>query len=56
MCRNVPQKAMGLWKEGKTVPHPVSHCNNIISNISINTSLVSSMHRVDKFYRRNARL
>lgn len=29
------RKALGLWKEGKVVLNPVSHVNNIISNISM---------------------
>jgi hypothetical protein len=29
------RKALGLWKEGKTVMNPVSHVNNVLSNLSM---------------------
>ena len=29
------RKAMSMWKEGKTVLNPVSHANNVLSNLSM---------------------
>jgi hypothetical protein len=29
------RKALGLWKEGKTVLNPVSHVNNVVSNLTM---------------------
>lgn len=31
----VYRKAMSMWKEGKTVLNPVSHANNVLSNLSM---------------------
>lgn len=43
------RKAMGLWKEGKTVLNPVSHVNNIVSNLSMAHFGGVSYHRADKY-------
>lgn len=29
------RKALGMWKEGKTVLNPVSHVNNVVSNLTM---------------------
>jgi len=29
------RKALGMWKEGKTVLNPVSHMNNVVSNLTM---------------------
>jgi hypothetical protein len=31
----VYRKALGMWKEGKTVLNPVSHVNNVVSNLTM---------------------
>lgn len=43
------RKALGLWKEGKTALNPVSHVNNIISNLTMAHFAGVSYHRADKY-------
>jgi hypothetical protein len=43
------RKAMGLWKEGKTALNPVSHMNNIVSNLTMAHFAGVSYHRADKY-------
>ena len=43
------RKALGIWKEGKTVLNPVSHVNNIVSNISMAHFAGVSYGRPDKY-------
>lgn len=43
------KKAMSIWKEGKTVLNPVSHVNNVVSNITMAHLAGVSYHRVDKY-------
>ncbi len=43
------RKAMGLWKESKTVLNPVAHANNVISNITMAHFAGVSYGRVDKY-------
>jgi hypothetical protein len=43
------RKAMGLWKEAKTVLNPVAHANNVISNITMAHFAGVSYGRVDKY-------
>jgi hypothetical protein len=43
------RKALGLWKEGKTVLNPVSHMNNVVSNITMAHFAGVSYHRGDKY-------
>ena len=43
------KEGMGIWKEGKTVLNPVSHTNNIVSNLTMAHLAGVSYHRVDKY-------
>ncbi len=43
------RRAMGLWKEGKTVLNPVSHVNNVVSNMSMAHFGGVGYHRADKY-------
>ena len=43
------RKALGLWKEGKTVLNPVSHVNNMVSNVTMAHLAGVSYHRGDKY-------
>lgn len=43
------RKALGLWKESKTVLNPVSHVNNIVSNLTMAHLAGVSYHRGDKY-------
>jgi hypothetical protein len=43
------RKAMGIWKEGKTVLNPVSHANNIVSNLTMAHLAGVGYHRADKY-------
>lgn len=43
------RKALGIWKEGKTVLNPVSHVNNTVSNMSMAHFAGVSYGRADKY-------
>jgi hypothetical protein len=43
------RKAMGIWKEGKTSLNPVSHVNNMVSNLTMAHLAGVSYHRGDKY-------
>ncbi len=43
------RKAMGWWKMGKTAMNPVSHVNNIVSNLSMAHFAGVGYHRADKY-------
>lgn len=43
------RKAMALWKEGKTALNPVSHVNNVVSNVTMAHFAGVSYHRGDKY-------
>jgi len=43
------RKAMGIWKEGKTALNPVSHVNNMVSNLTMAHLAGVSYHRGDKY-------
>ncbi|MGV8823038.1 MuF-C-terminal domain-containing protein [Methylibium petroleiphilum] len=43
------RKAMSIWKEGKTVLNPVSHVNNILSNLTMAHFAGVGYHRADKY-------
>ncbi len=44
------RKAMGLWKEGKTALNPVSHVNNMLSNMTMAHFAGVGYHRADKYF------
>lgn len=43
------RKALGIWKEGKTVLNPVSHVNNMLSNMTMAHFAGVSYLRADKY-------
>lgn len=43
------RKAMAVWKMGKTAMNPVSHVNNIVSNLTMAHFGGVSYHRADKY-------
>ena len=43
------RKALGIWKEGKTALNPVSHVNNVVSNLTMAHLAGVSYHRADKY-------
>ncbi|MES3041788.1 MAG: hypothetical protein V4730_11655 [Pseudomonadota bacterium] len=43
------RKAMGIWKMGKVAMNPVSHVNNIVSNLTMAHLAGVSYHRGDKY-------
>jgi hypothetical protein len=45
----VYRKAMAIWKEGKTALNPVSHVNNMVSNLTMAHLAGVSYHRGDKY-------
>lgn len=43
------RKALAIWKEGKTVLNPVSHVNNMVSNLTMAHLAGIPYHRGDKY-------
>ena len=43
------RKALGIWKMGKTAMNPVSHMNNVLSNLTMAHFAGVSYHRTDKY-------
>lgn len=43
------RKGMAIWKAGKTAMNPVSHMNNILSNLTMAHFAGVSYHRADKY-------
>jgi len=44
------RKALAVWKMGKTSMNPVSHMNNVLSNLSMAHFAGVSYHRADKYF------
>lgn len=43
------RKALGIWKMGKTSMNPVSHMNNVLSNLTMAHFAGVGYHRADKY-------